>query len=274
MAAIIGGREFRWGERVYVMGIINTTPDSFSGDGFGHDAVAAIARGVQMVGEGADVLDVGGESSRPPHTYGPEARPVSVAEELSRVLPVVEGLVTQASIPVSIDTSKLEVASAAVAAGASMINDVWGLQRSPALADLAARHGLGLVVMHNQPTTDYLDLLGNIRGRLVEGTRIALAAGVAPERILVDPGIGFGKTMTHNLEVLQRLEELTDLGFPILVGTSRKNFIGRILDLPPQDRVEGTAATVAAAVLRGAAMVRVHDVREMSRVVRVAERLR
>jgi dihydropteroate synthase len=264
---MLGGRAFSWGSRVYVMGIVNVTPDSFSGDGV-PDAGAAAEQGLRMVAEGADLLDVGGESTRPGH------QPVAPEVELERVLPVVTRLARESGVPVSIDTWKLAVAEACVAAGAALLNDVWGLQRSPGLAALAAREGLGLVVMHNQVGTEYADLVTDVLASLRRSMAIAEAAGLPADRVIVDPGIGFGKTAEQNLVVLRRLSELRALERPLLVGTSRKSFIGRILDLPVEDRLEGTAASVAAAVLRGADIVRVHDVRAMARVVRVAESLR
>jgi dihydropteroate synthase len=267
VATTLGGREFDWGSRVYLMGIVNVTPDSFSGDGV-TDPLAAVEQGLRMVAEGADMLDVGGESTRPGH------QPVTAAVELERVLPVVDRLAREAGVPVSIDTWKLPVAEAAVAAGATIVNDVWGLQRSPGLAELAAREGLGLIVMHNQEGTAYTDLMGELLASLRRSMAVAEAAGVPPDRVIVDPGIGFGKTAEQNLVVLRRLAQLGSLDRPLLVGTSRKSFIGKILDLPVDDRLEGTAASVAAAILRGADIVRVHDVRAMTRVVRVAEALR
>ena len=267
MATTLGGREFSWGSRVYLMGIVNVTPDSFSGDGV-TDHGAAVDQGLRMVAEGADLLDVGGESTRPGH------QPVTAEVELGRVLPVVERLARESGVPVSIDTWKLSVAEAAVAAGATIINDIWGLQRSPGLAGLAAREGLGLVLMHNQEGTAYADLMAELLASLRRSMAVAEAAGVSAERVIVDPGIGFGKTAEQNLVVLRRLAELGSLDRPLLVGTSRKSFIGRLLDLPVDDRVEGTAASVAAAILRGADIVRVHEVRAMARVVRVAEALR
>jgi dihydropteroate synthase len=267
VATTLGGREFSWGSRVYLMGIVNVTPDSFSGDGL-IDPGAAVEQGLRMVAEGADLLDIGGESTRPGH------HPVTTEVELERVLPVVERLAREAGVPVSIDTWKLPVAEAAVAAGATIINDIWGLQRSPELAALAAREGLGLVVMHNQEGTGYADLMGELIASLRRSIAVADAAGVPADRVLVDPGIGFGKTAEQNLVVLRRLAELESLDRPLLVGTSRKSFLGRILDLPVDDRVEGTAASVVVAILRGADVVRVHDVRAMARVARVAEALR
>lgn len=267
LSAEIAGRRFDWGSRTYVMGIVNTSPDSFSGDGI-DDAESAISLGMAMVREGAAMLDVGGQSTRPGY------EPISVPAEISRTERVVEKLARKSGVPVSIDTFKLEVAEAAVDAGATILNDVWALRRSPALADLAARRGCALVLMHNQDGTEYAgDLMVEIKRVLRAATDNAIAAGVPRERVLVDPGIGFGKTADHNWEVMRRLPELAELGQPILIGTSRKSFIGKLLDLPVTDRVEGTAATVVAAVLRGADVVRVHDVRVMTRAVAVADRI-
>jgi dihydropteroate synthase len=267
--AEIGGRRFEWGARTYVMGIVNVTPDSFSGDGLGTDDDAAVEQGLRMVQEGADMLDVGGESTRPGHA------PVTASEEIARTEEVIGRLAREAGVPVSIDTYKVEVAEAAVAAGATILNDVWGLTRSPSMADLAARAGCGLVVMHNQDGTHYaVDLMEEIKRFLRESVRRAMDAGVLKERVIIDPGIGFGKTADQNWEVLRRLGELRELDQPVLLGTSRKSFIGKLLDLPVDERVEGTTATVVAGVLRGADIVRVHDVLEMTRAVRVADRLR
>jgi dihydropteroate synthase len=267
--ADIGGRRFDWGSRTYVMGIINVTPDSFSGDGLGENRAAAAQQGLRMVSDGADMLDVGGESTRPGHV------PISVTEEITRIEPVIERLAREAGVPVSIDTYKLEVAEAGVKAGATILNDIWGLTRSPGIAELAARSGCALVVMHNQDGTEYAgDLVEEIKRFLREATRRAVEAGVPSERIIIDPGIGFGKTADQNWEVMRRLPELKELAFPILMGTSRKSFIGKLLDLPVDQRVEGTAATVVASVLRGADIVRVHDVLEMTRAVRVTDRMR
>jgi dihydropteroate synthase len=266
--AEIGGRRFQWGARTYVMGIVNVTPDSFSGDGL-TDQYTAAERGLRMVQEGADMLDVGGESTRPGHA------PVTGTEEIARTEEVVRRLAREAGVPVSIDTYKVEVAEAAVAAGATILNDVWGLTRSPSMADLAARSGCAIVVMHNQDGTHYSgDLMDEIKRFLRESVRRAMDAGVPKERVIIDPGIGFGKTADHNWDVLRRMGELRELDQPVLLGTSRKSFIGKLLDLPVDDRVEGTTATVVAGVLRGADIVRVHDVLEMTRAVRVADRLR
>ena len=267
LSAEIAGHRFDWASRTYVMGIVNTSPDSFSGDGI-DDPDRAITQGMDMAREGAAMLDVGGQSTRPGHA------PISVPEEISRTERVVESLAKKSGVPVSIDTYKLEVAEAAVDAGATILNDVWALQRSPALANLAARRGCALVLMHNQDGTEYAgDLMDEIVRVLRAATDSAIAAGVPRERVLVDPGIGFGKTADQNWEVMRRLPELAEIGQPILIGTSRKSFIGKLLDLPVTDRVEGTAATVAAAILRGVDVVRVHDVRVMMRVAAVADRI-
>lgn len=256
---------FEWGSRTYVMGVVNVTPDSFSLDGLGDDLEAAVQQARRFVAEGADILDVGGESTRPGH------RPVPLDEELRRVLPVVEALAREFVVPISIDTYKAEVARRAVNAGASMINDVWGLRADPAMARVVADAGVPVVLMHNQDGTEYRSLMDDLIASLDESVDQALRAGVRWENIIVDPGIGFGKTWQHNLEVLGRLAELKSLGRPILLGTSRKSTIGRVLDLPVRDRLEGTAATVAIGIAQGADIVRVHDVREMVRVSRMAD---
>lgn len=269
MEAVIGGRTFNWGSRVYVMGIVNVTPDSFSGDGLAGRPADAVEQGVRMVREGADLLDVGGESTRPGHV------PVGEQEELERVLPVIEELASQVKVPISIDTTKPAVARAALAAGASVVNDIWGLRTAPELADLAATRQAALVLMHNQAGTEYAnDLVAEVKARLRESVTRATEAGVPRERVIVDPGIGFGKTAEQNVELLRRLAELQELGQPILLGPSRKSYLGKVFGLPPEERLQGTAASVAAAVLRGVDIVRVHDVREMVQVVRVSEGLR
>jgi len=267
--AEIGGRRFEWGSRTYVMGIVNVTPDSFSGDGLGGDRDAAVAQGLRMAREGADMLDVGGESTRPGHV------PVTAVEETERTEEVVRRLARESGVPVSIDTYKLEVAERGQKAGATILNDVWGLVRSPAIADLAARTGCALVVMHNQDGTEYSgDMMAEIKRFLRTSVERALAAGVPREKVIVDPGIGFGKTAEQNWEVMRRFGELRELAQPILVGTSRKSFIGKLLDLPVDDRLEGTISTSVAAVLRGADIVRVHDVTQLTRAVRVADQMR
>lgn len=261
----IGGREFRWGLRTYVMGIINATPDSFSGDGTRGDVDLAARMASEFVTAGADIIDIGGESTRP------GATPVSEDEEQARVLPVIRRIAEALNAPLSVDTYKSRVAEAALAAGASMINDVWGLKRDQRLAEVAAQAGAPIVLMHNQEGTAYNDLVPEILDSLQKSIEVARAAGVPKDHIIVDPGIGFGKTPEQNLEVLRRLEEFQVLGQPILVGTSRKSTIGLVLDLPVHERLEGTAATVAIAIAKGADMVRVHDVKQITRVARMSD---
>ncbi|MQG77216.1 MAG: dihydropteroate synthase [SAR202 cluster bacterium] len=270
----IGERSFQWGARTYVMGIVNVTGDSFSGDGLNNDVEATVTQALAFQEAGAHLIDVGGESTRPPGaTYGQGAAPVSADEELSRVIPVIERLHDALSIPISIDTYKADVARQAVAAGASLINDVWGLQRDPELAAVVAETGAPLVLMHNQAGTEYNDLLPDVLASLRESVDVARKAGVASDAIIVDPGIGFGKTVQHNLELLRRLREFKDaLGYPVLVGVSRKSTIGTVLGgLPPEDRVEGTAAAIALSIAHGADIVRVHDVQAMVRVARMTD---
>ncbi|MEA2646936.1 MAG: dihydropteroate synthase [Chloroflexota bacterium] len=256
---------FAWGSRTFLMGIVNVTPDSFSGDGVAGDPAAAVEQARRMEADGADVIDVGGMSTRPGHVEIP------VAEELERVMSVLPGIVAAVGVPVSIDSYRHDVAAAAVEAGATIINDVWGLRRDPRLADLAAAKGTLLVLMHNQDNPIYKDLVPNVISGLTGSITMAEAAGVPLENLIVDPGIGFGKTAEQNLVVLHRLAELKVLNLPVLLGPSRKSSIGAVLDLPVDDRLEGTAATVALGIGSGVDMVRVHDVRAMSRVARMAD---
>ncbi len=277
----IGGRLFDWGQRTYVMGVVNTTPDSFSGDGLGDDVEKAVAQAERMVKDGADLIDVGGESTRP------GSEPVTAEEELRRVLPVVEALSRRGDVPVSIDTYRSEVAGQALEAGASLVNDVWGLRMDPELGKIAARYGVPVVLMHNRSRpkdavqterlggrylgVEYDDLMGDIIRELRDSIDLALDAGVERQMIIVDPGIGFGKTVAQNLRVMANLSELKVLGRPVLLGPSRKSFVGYTLDLPPEERVEGTAAAVAVGIVNGADIVRVHDVKEMVRVARMTD---
>ena len=256
---------FNWGERTYIVGVINGSPDSFSGDGLGGDVEAALAQARRFIAEGVDIIDVGGESTRPDST------PVSVDEEMNRVIPVIERLAGEAPVPVSIDTYKAEVARRALDAGAQMINDVWGLKREPELAELAAQRGVPIILASNQRDSPHRDIMSAILSDLRKSMKQALAAGVAWENIIIDPGIGFGKTLEQNLEIVRRLGELKALGRPILLGTSRKSMIGLVLDLPPDRRLEGTAATVAIGIANGADIVRVHDFPEMVRVCRMSD---
>jgi dihydropteroate synthase len=266
----IGDHEFHWGSRTYVMGIVNVTPDSFSGDGV-TDLEMAVAQARQMEQDGADLIDIGGESTRPETWAGPG---LSLEDELVRVMPVVERLAATVKVPVSIDTYKAAVAQRAIAAGAGLVNDVWALRRNPQMAATVAAAGVPVVLMHNKPGGGYHDLIGEIAASLRESVELAHAAGVTDDRIIVDPGIGFGKTREENLEIIRRLPELRQLGLPLLIGPSRKSFIGKTLDLPAGERLEGTAAAVALSIAGGADIVRVHDVKAMVRVARMADAIR
>ncbi len=261
----IGSRAFNWGERTYIMGVINVSPDSFAGDGL-DDVGAAVAQGRRFAEEGADILDVGGQSTRP----GFEE--LTIEEETARVVPVVERLAAELDVPVSVDTYKASVARAALAAGAHLLNDIWGFRREPELAALAMEHDVPAVVMHNQRGREFRDVIGDITSGLQASIAIAEAAGLARERLIIDPGFGFGWTPEQNLEMLRRLGELRQLNLPLLVGTSRKSTIGAVLDdAPAGERLLGTAATVALAIAAGVDIVRVHDVAEQRQVVRVAD---
>lgn len=275
-----------WGWQTYVMGIINVTPDSFSGDGLlAGDAwlEATVTQARQFVAQGVDILDVGGESTRP------GSDPVTAQVELDRVVPAIEALANAVDVPISVDTYRASVAEAAFAAGATWINDVWGLQMDPEIATFAASARCPLILMHNrsQPKSveqrtrlggryvgiQYDDLIADIRRELGESIDLALRAGVREEHIIVDPGVGFGKTVSQNLQLVRELDGIKSMGYPLLLGTSRKSFIGYSLDLPPEERMEGTAATVAIGIDRGADIVRVHDVRAIARVAQMTDRL-
>ena len=271
-----GKTEFEWGKRTYIMGIVNVSPDSFSGDGV-TTVDDALAQARRFVDEGADILDVGGESTRP------NSKPVPMDEELKRVIPTIESITRGLSVPVSIDTMKYEVAVRALAAGAAILNDQWGLKKEPRLARLAAEKGVPIILMSNQrdrggydtsagrDTGFYEDITSTVTESLRHGIATARAAGVPEENIIIDPGIGFGKTWRQDLEIMRRLRELTALGYPILIGTSRKSLIKMVLNLPAADRVEGTSATVAIGIANGADIVRVHDVRQMARVCKMVD---
>jgi dihydropteroate synthase len=246
------------------MGIVNVTPDSFSGDGV-PDVDTAVRQAVRMVDDGADIIDVGGESTRPGF------EPLDVEAETERVLPVIERLLREIDAPVSVDTYKPEVARAALTAGAHMLNDVHGFRKEPAMAKAAAEFGVPAVAMHNQRDREFRDVIGDVTVGLLESLRIAREQGLPEDRMIVDPGFNFGWTAEQALEMLRRLAELRALGRPVLVGTSRKSTIGLVLDLPEEDRLEGTAATVALSIANGADIVRVHDVREMARVARMSD---
>ena len=267
----IGPATFDWGTRTFVMGILNVTPDSFSGDGLlsasGTDAVeAAVATGRRMVDEGADLLDIGGESTRPGHDV------VGDADEIARVVPVLGALrAALPGVPLSIDTTKERVAAAALDAGADLINDVWGVGEDDALLRLAASRGTPIVLMHNRAEARYVNLMAEIVADLQRAIERAVGCGLGWDSIIVDPGFGFGKTAAHNLVLLRELASLRVLGRPILLGTSRKSTLGKVLDLPPDQRVEATLATTALGIAAGVDIIRVHDVRPNVRTARMAD---
>ncbi|MEX2080982.1 MAG: dihydropteroate synthase [Dehalococcoidia bacterium] len=264
-ALTIRRREFRWGTRTFVMGIINVTPDSFSGDGTGGDPGTAAALAQRMEVEGADLLDIGAESSRP------GARLVTPEEELARLLPSLEAVRAVSDLPISVDTYHAQVAEVALAHGADWVNDILGFRGDGAMAGVVAAAGAAAVVMHNQRGREHRDVAADIRAGLGQSLEIAAAAGVPASRLVGDPGFGFGWEAEQNLELLRRLPELWELGLPLLVGTSRKSTIGVVLDVATEERMEGTAATVAVAIAGGADIVRVHDVGAMSRVARMTD---
>ena len=262
---VANGETLVWGARTYVMGIINVTPDSFSGDGLSCDISAIVDRALRIEEDGADILDIGAESTRPGH------KKITLKEELVRLIPALEAVAARVRLPISVDTSKADVAQHAIESGAVIINDISGLRTDPKLAQIAANAGTGLILMHNQQGTQYDNLLPDITASLQNSINTAVISGIPRNNIIIDPGIGFGKTPDQNIELLAGLNELQTLRCPILVGASRKSTIGLLLNLPVQQRMEGTAATVALAISGGADIVRVHDVKEMVRVCRVTD---
>ena len=282
----IGNQLFNWGSRTYVMGILNITPDSFSGDGLlgdsGKGVSAALDQAKDFLANGADILDVGGESTRP------GSQPVNAEEEMERVLPVIEAIAREfPNALISIDTYKAKVAEAAFKAGAHILNDVWALRADPELASVAAAFRVPVILMHNRSNpasvevrnqlgnayigSTYENLMEDVKRELLVSVELAIKAGIEETRIILDPGVGFGKTREHNLELINRLDEIRALGYPVLLGPSRKSFIGFTLDLPADQRMEGTAATVAIGIARGADIIRVHDVKEMARVAKMTD---
>lgn len=259
------GNLFKVENKTLVMGILNVTPDSFSDGGKYNNISLAIEKALKLVDEGADIIDIGGESTRPDH------RPVSLDEELKRVIPIVERLAKEITVPISIDTYKAEVARQAINAGAKIINDVWGFKKDPNIAKVAAELNVPIILMHNREEANYSSLMDDIIEDLRESIKIALDAGVEPTNIILDPGIGFAKTYEDNLIVMNNLEDIVSLGYPVLLGTSRKSLIGKTLDLPVEERIEGTAATVALGITKGCRIIRVHDVKEMKRVAKMMD---
>ncbi|MED2944986.1 dihydropteroate synthase [Bacillus swezeyi] len=252
-------------DKTLIMGILNVTPDSFSDGGKYNSIDRAVIHAKQMIEDGAHILDIGGESTRP------GAEKVSVDEELARVIPVIEKLAQEIDVPISVDTYKAQVAEEAVKAGASIINDVWGAKADPEMAPVAAAHDVPIILMHNRPERNYTDLIPDMLSDLMECVSIAKSAGVQEHRIILDPGIGFAKTYQDNLAVMNQLERFSEFGYPVLLGTSRKKFIGRVLDLPPEERAEGTGATVCLGIQKGCDIVRVHDVKQISRMAKMMD---
>lgn len=262
---IIGKRDFNTDDKTYVMGILNVTPDSFSDGGKWNQIDMALKHVETMLEEGADIVDIGGESTRPGHTQ------ISDEEEIARVVPVIQAVKQRFEVPISLDTYKSHVAQAGIDAGADMINDVWGLKYDEKLAGIIAKSGVACCLMHNRAKAEYENFFMDLLRDLEESVSIARNAGIQKNKIILDPGVGFGKTYEHNLEAIRRVGEIGKLGYPVLLGTSRKSVIGLTLDVPVDERVEGTAATTVFGVERGVAFVRVHDVLQNKRVIQMAE---
>lgn len=261
----IGNREFQNTGHTYVMGILNVTPDSFSDGGKWNDKDKALHHVEDMIAEGMDILDIGGESTRPGYTL------LSDEEEIARVAPIIEAVKANFDIPISLDTYKSGVARAGIAAGADLINDIWGLKYDAKLADVIAESGLPCCLMHNRNNMDYENFMQDVAADLAETLQIAERAGIADDKIILDPGVGFAKTRENNLEIINSLEELKVFGYPILLGCSRKSVIGTTLDLPSNERLEGTLVTTVMGVMKGCSFVRVHDVKENVRAVKMTE---
>lgn len=261
----IGSREFDIGKRTYIMGILNITPDSFSDGGRFNDIGRALKRVEEMLEEGMDILDIGGESTRPGYVQVPEE------EEISRILPVLEAVKKNFEVPISLDTCKSGVAKAGIAAGADLINDIWGLKYDSHMAGVIAEHQTACCLMHNRKEADYSDFLEEMQRDLEDSLKLAESAGIAKEKIILDPGVGFGKTYENNLQAIRHLDRLQALGFPVLLGVSRKSVVGLTLGLPVNERLEGSLAAAVAGVMKGCSFLRVHDVKEHVRAVRMAE---
>ena len=256
----IGNKEFDLKERTYVMGILNITPDSFSDGGKFNELGKALKRVQEMIEEGADIIDIGGESTRP----GFEV--VEAEEEINRVVPVIKAIKEKFDIPISIDTYKSETAKAAIEAGADIINDIWGFKKDKGMAKLCAEKNVPCILMHNRDNVEYTDIMKDMKQDLIESINIALDAGVKRENIILDPGIGFAKSLEENLKVMNNIEKIKELGFPILLGTYRKSMIGLTLNLPKDERLEGTLATTVLGITKGCEFIRVHDIKENKRV--------
>lgn len=261
----IGNREFELGKKTFIMGILNVTPDSFSDGGKFNTVDNAARHALKMIDENVDIIDIGGESTRPGHES------VNEEEELNRIIPIVEAIRKNTDIPISIDTYKGKVAEEAIKAGASLINDVWGFKKDPYISKVAAKYNVPCCLMHNRENKNYNNLIEDMLEDLKESISIAISSGVKKDNIILDPGVGFAKTYEDNLEVMRNLEKFKELGYPILLGTSRKSLIGNTLNLPPEERVEGTIATTVIGVMSGYDFVRVHDVKENYRAALMAD---
>lgn len=262
---IIGNKNFDLGKETYIMGILNVTPDSFSDGGKFNSIEKAVHQAKLMIKEGASIIDVGGESTRPNHTV------ISVEEEINRVVPIIEALKKEIDIPISIDTYKSEVAEAAVKAGADLINDVWGFKKDCNMAKVAAKYNVPCCLMHNRENKEYKSFMEDVIYDLKECVEIAIKAGVKKENIILDPGVGFAKSLEQNIQVVNELEKIVELGYPVLLATSRKSMIGLSLDLPVDERVEGTIATTVIGIMKGCDFVRVHDVLENKRAAQMTD---
>ncbi|WP_226086341.1 dihydropteroate synthase [Mesobacillus sp. S13] len=252
-------------DKTLIMGILNVTPDSFSDGGKYNHLENAVTHAKQMIADGANILDIGGESTRPGHER------ISDEEEISRVVPAIEAISREIRVPISIDTYKSKVAKSAVDAGAAIINDIWGAKEDPEIADVAAETGVPIILMHNRNDRNYSNFIRDVLNDLYESISIAKKAGVSDEQIILDPGIGFAKDLKENLEMMRHLDTLVSLGYPVLLGTSKKSMIGGVLDLPVSERTEGTGATVCYGIQKGCQIVRIHDVKEMSRMAKMMD---
>ena len=264
----IGQKEFDTKEKTYIMGILNVTPDSFSDGGRYQQIDGALYRVGEMIAEGAHIIDIGGESTRPGYTR------ISEEEEIARVVPIVEAIKANYDIPISVDTYKGKVAKAAIEAGAELINDIWGLKQDATMAEIIAKADVACCLMHNRTEASYSDFMADVKNDLRESLYLAKQAGISADRIMIDPGVGFAKSYEQNLEVIKKLDEFLQLGYPVLLGTSRKSVIGLTLDLPVENRLEGTLVTTVLAVLSGCSFVRVHDIKENARAIQMAEAIR
>ena len=263
----IGNKEFKLGERTYVMGILNATPDSFSDGGKFNEIDMALKRVEEMINQGADIIDIGGESTRPGFKV------VEADDEINRVVPVIKAVKEKFDIPVSIDTYKAKTAEAAIQAGADIINDIWGFKKDKDMADVAAKYEVQCILMHNRKDKPYEDLMEDVKSDLEESIKIAMGAGVKKENIILDPGIGFAKTYEENLMVMKNLKEIRDMGYPVLLGTSRKSMIGNTLNLPVDQRVEGTLVTTVMGIMAGCEFIRVHDILENKRACVMTDKI-